>query len=71
MNKTLASGSGWTLTHETFPHAPDRLYLRLHTPYGTIEITPTSAGVLDNLMLRIEAEYNRLREQGPIERSPA
>ena len=68
MNKELAAGTSWTLTHETFPNGPDRLYLRLHSDYGTIEITPTSAGVLDNLMLRIEAEYNRLRELGPIEK---
>jgi len=66
MNKILAQGTRWELSHETFPHAPDRLYLRLISEYGTVEITPTTGGVLDNLMLKIEQEYNKLKALGPI-----
>lgn len=64
--KVLAKGTGWEMTHETFEKTLDRTYLRLHSEYGIVEIMAFDGTMLDALE-KVEREYNKLKEQGPIE----
>ena len=62
MNKeTLAEGSHWELVEEG-----DRSYLRLYNEFGIVEIKAKNQDYL-NLFGKIEHEYNKLKEEGPIE----
>ena len=62
--RMLAQGHKWTITHET---SNDRVYLSLVSIYGTVEFVPHDMKTLE-VLESIEREYNKLKEQGPIER---
>ncbi len=61
MDKILAQGYKWELTQEG-----DQLYLSLGSEYGTVELKSKSEFVL-GMLESIEREYNKLKEEGPIE----
>ncbi len=57
-----AEGTTWQLLQEG-----DRMYLELHSPYGTVELTPKGAVIL-RVLESIQREYDRLKAMGPIEK---
>ena len=59
--KLLAEGAHWELIEEG-----DRSYLRLYNEFGIVEIQANNLDYL-NLFGKIEREYNKLKEEGPIE----
>ncbi len=61
MEEILAQGHLWTLTQEG-----DWVYLSLGSEYGTVELKSKSEFVL-GMLESIEREYNKLKEEGPIE----
>lgn len=63
MERTLAKGQVWELTHDTYSNS---LILHLHSEYGTVEVKSKGLIVL-GLFESIEREYLRLSDLGPIE----
>ena len=54
----LARGSTWELTQEPVGDSEDRLYLRLHTEYGTINVTTfTHSDCNAWVLLEIHRQY--------------
>lgn len=65
MRKVLAEGHKWIMTLETNSKTLDRTYLQLVSEFGTVELVSFNPDIL-RLFERIESEYNKLKEQGPL-----